>query len=378
MSRHGIPIGRLFGISIDLDYSWFLIVGLLAWMLARSYYPSEFKDWTSGEYWTMGIVTAVMLFVSVLIHELSHSLVAKHYGLSVPRITLYLFGGVSQLAAEPPGPVAEFWIAVAGPLMSFALAAFCWELEPLLAAIEPLLALAEYLALLNLVLAIFNLIPGFPLDGGRVFRAVVWRVTGNYHRATIAAGVTGRFFGFILIFVGVWQALSGNFFGGVWIAFIGWYLESAAGSQLQLEALKNLLGGHKAAEAMRRDFPQVSGNVSLQEFMDGNILPSGIRYAIVDSPGGPAGMVTLAGIRTVPRYAWPTTTVAHMMVPIDRLATIQPNAMLWTALEKMGRDGVNQIPVMDGTGIVGILSREDILHYLGALQAHPKWRAGRV
>ena len=369
MSRHGIPIGRIFGISIDLDYSWFLIVGLLTWMLAVSYYRSEFGGWTTGEYWAMGFVTAVMLFVSVLIHELAHSLMAQRFGISVPRITLFLFGGVSQIAAEPPSAGQEFWISVVGPGMSLALAAFFWELEPLLAGWEQLLALAEYLALLNLILALFNLIPGFPLDGGRVLRALVWRITGNFHRATVAAGVTGRFFGFLLIFLGVWRALTGDIVGGIWVAFIGWFLESAAGSQLQQEGLKNLLGGHRVVDAMRRDFPQVTGETPLQDVVDRGILPSGARYAMVTSAGQPVGLVTLGGIRNVPHQAWPTTMASQAMVPFQRLATTQPDAVLWTALEKMGRDGVNQLPVLDGSGVVGILSRDDILHYLSAIRA---------
>jgi Zn-dependent protease/CBS domain-containing protein len=369
MFRHSIPIGKIFGISIDLDYSWFLIVGLLAWLLAVEYYPAEFKNWTAGEYWVMGIVTAVMLFVSVLIHELGHSIVAKRFGLSVPRITLFIFGGVSQIAAEPPSAGAEFWIAIVGPLVSFALAALFWELEPLLVSSPPLYAMAKYLALLNLILGVFNLIPGFPLDGGRVFRAIVWKITGKYQRATRIAGATGRFFGFFLIFLGVWQVLGGNFFNGLWIAFIGWFLESAAGSQLQQEVLKSLLGEHKVLDAMKREFLQVPGDITLQDVVDKYILPSGVRYLVVSGPGGPVGMVTLAAIRTIPRHAWPTTTASQVMVPLQKVATTQPDAILWSALEKMGRDGVNQLPVVKGNGIVGILSREDILHYLQVLRA---------
>jgi Zn-dependent protease/CBS domain-containing protein len=368
MSRHGIPIGRIFGISIDLDYSWFLIVGLLTWMLAASYFPAQFPDWPAGEYWTMGLVSAVLLFASVLLHELAHSLVAEHYGLAVPRITLFLFGGVSQLAEEPPGPVAEFWITVVGPVTSLALAALCWELEPLVSASQPLYALTAYLAWLNLILALFNLIPGFPLDGGRIFRAIVWKVTGNYHRATVTAGVSGRFFGFLLIFIGAWMALTGDIAGGIWIAFIGWYLESAAGSQLQQEALKNLLGGHRVADAMRRDFPRVSGDVTLEELVDRYMLPSGARYVIVMESGEPRGMATLAAIRGVPRPEWPNTMAAGIMMPFQKLATTEPNAVLWSAFEKMGRDGVNQLPVMDGNKVIGMLSREDIVHYLGVLR----------
>ena len=369
MSRHCIPIGRVFGIAIDLDYSWFLIVGLLTWILAVSYYPAEFRDWNVGGYWIMGLATAVMLFVSVLIHELGHSIVARRYGIPVPRITLFIFGGVSQIATEPPNAAAEFWIAVIGPVVSFALAAIFWELEPLLAWSQPLFALAEYLALINLILGVFNLIPGFPLDGGRVFRAILWKVTGKYQRATAAAALTGRFFGFVLIFLGVWQALNGNFIGGLWIAFIGWFLESAAGSQLQQEVLKNLLGEHKVLDVMERNFPQVDGGITLQELVDKYVLQEAFHYIVVKDTSGPAGMVTLKGIRAVPRAAWPATPVSQVMIPFQKLTTTRPDAVLWSVLEKMGRDGVNQLPVVEGSGIVGILSREDILHYLRVLQS---------
>lgn len=368
MFRHAVPIGRIFGISIDLDYTWFLIVGLLAWLLAVSYYPAEFHNWTTGQYWLMGTVTALMLFVSVLAHELAHSVVALRRGIAVPRITLFLFGGLSQIATEPSNAGDEFWIAVVGPLTSFALAAFLWEVEPLVASVPMLFAMVKYLAFLNLVLAAFNLFPGFPLDGGRVLRAAVWRVTGNYRRATVAAAVTGRFFGFLLIFAGVWMALTGAFFNGLWTAFIGWYLESAAGSQFQQEVWKSLIGQHRVQEAMRRDFPRIPGNVTLQELVDRHILAGEGHNFIVNDPGGPAGIVTLAALRAVPRSAWPVTTVGQAMLPIQRLATTGPEAPLWSALEKMGRDGAEELPVIEGNGVVGMLSREDVLHYLRALQ----------
>ena len=369
MFRHGIPLGKISGIAIDLDYSWFLIVGLIAWMLAASYYPAEFRNWSVGEYWVMGVITAVMLFVSVLIHELAHSLVAKHFGVSVARITLFIFGGVSQIASEMPSAMAEFWMAVVGPITSFALAALFWELEPFFLRSEPLFALVKYLALLNLLLGVFNLIPGFPLDGGRVLRAILWRATGKYQKATAIAATTGRFFGFLLIFVGVWQVLAGNFINGLWIAFIGWFLESAAASQLQQEALKSLLGEHRVLDAMNRHFAHVAGNITLQQLVDKYILQEGLRFVAIDEGGNPRGLVTLAAIRKVPRSAWPTTAASQVMTPLQKLDTTRPNAMLWPALEKMGRDGMDQLPVVDGNGIVGILSREDILHYLRVLRA---------
>jgi Zn-dependent protease/CBS domain-containing protein len=369
MFRHTIPIGRIFGISVDLDLSWFLLIGLLTWMLAVSYYPFEFHGWTVGQYWLIGLMTALMLFASVLIHELAHSVVAKGYGMSVPRIVLFIFGGVSEISAEPPSAAGEFWIAVVGPVVSFVLAAFFWEIEPLTAFSPQVFALVKYLAYLNLILGLFNLIPGFPLDGGRVLRALLWRFTGKYRRATAIAATTGRFLGFSLIFLGVWQALTGNLISGLWTAFIGWFLESAAGSQLQMEILKSVLGDHKVYDAMKRDFPQVPGNTSLQVLVDKFVLPGTGRYFVVNTPSGCAGLVTLDSIRKVPWSDWPATSAAQVMVPLQNLDSTQPNAVLWRALEKMGRDGVNQLPVIEGNGIVGILTREDVVHYLHVLQA---------
>jgi Zn-dependent protease/predicted transcriptional regulator len=375
MFRHAISIGRIFGISIDLDYSWFLVLGLLTWVLAVSYYPGEFKDWSVAEYWLMGALTALMLFASVLLHELGHSIVAKRYGIPVPRITLFIFGGVSEIAAEPPSAGVEFWIAAAGPIVSFALALIFWELRPFLVNAGPLLALAKYLAILNFVLGVFNLVPGFPLDGGRVFRSIMWGITRNFGRSSVIATVTGRFFGFSFIFVGVWQALTGNIFNGLWIALIGWFLESAAASQDQLQVVKNLLGGHKVSEVMNRDFPRISGDVSLQEVVDKNVLAQGRRSFVVSNGEGAAGLLTLSTIKEVPRAAWPRITASQVMLPLGKVISIQPAAELWTALEKMGRDGVNQLPVLGGNGdnaIVGMLSRDDLVQYLRVLQALSK------
>jgi Zn-dependent protease/CBS domain-containing protein len=338
-------------------------------MLAESYFPAEFAGWSSGEYWFIGVVTAILLFVSVLIHELGHSIVAQSFGISVPRITLFLFGGVSQIATEASTPAREFWIAVVGPITSVVLAAFFWEIEPLVKANQPAYALVEYLALINVALALFNLIPGFPLDGGRVLRAIVWRATRNHHRATIAASVTGRFVGFLMIFWGVWQALTGNLGGGIWIALIGWFLESAAGSQLQQEGLKTLLDGHRVADAMQRNLIEVPEDESVQQLVSQAMVPTGSRYAFVTRGGTPEGMVTLADIRATPKDAWPTTRAAQVMIPIQKLITTHPDAILWAALEKMGRDGVEQLAVMEGDKVIGALSREDVLHYLAQLRA---------
>ena len=375
MFRHAIPIGRIFGISIDLDYSWFLVFGLVTWTLAVGYYPSEFKHWSMAEYWLMGAYTAMLLFVSVLLHELGHSVVAKRYGIAVPRITLFVFGGVSEIATEPHSPRVEFWIATSGPIVSFALALIFWELQPFLAHAEPLLALAKYLAILNFVLGAFNLVPGFPLDGGRIFRSILWGLTGNFRRSSTIATVTGLAAGFLLIFAGVWLALSGNLFNGLWIAFIGWFLESAAASQDQLQVVKDLLGGHKVSDVMSRDFPRVSGSATLQELVDKNVLTQGRRSFVVGNGQGSTGLITLSTIKEVPRASWPNTVASQVMIPLEKTVSIQPAAELWTALEKMGRDGVNQLPVLNGGGgdrVVGMLSRDDLVHYLRVLESLAK------
>jgi Zn-dependent protease/CBS domain-containing protein len=368
MFRHTISIGRIFGITVELDYSWFLILGLLTWILAVSYYPVEFPGWAPGEYWLMGAVTAVMLFVSVLLHEFGHSLVARRYGIKVPRITLFLFGGVSQIAAEPTSAAAEFWISFAGPAVSFALAFLFWELRPLVAGFTPLLALAKYMALINLMLGLFNLVPGFPLDGGRVFQAIVWAFTRSYQRATLVAATTGRFFGYAFIFLGVWQALGGNVMNGLWIAFIGWFIESAAGAQLQQQVLKGVLVGHKVSEIMVRDFDSVSGGVTLQDLVDNHVLAHGRRSFIVNAGNGASGLLTLSDIKRVPRSAWETTRAEQVMIPSEKLVSIDADAEAWNAMEKMGRDGVNQLPVLKDHTVVGLLTRQDLLHFLRVLQ----------
>lgn len=368
MFRHTIPVGRVFGISVDASYSCFVLVGLLTWISAVSYYPSEFQDWSAVEYWCIGFLSAILLFVSVLIHELGHSVVAKSFGLSVPRIRLFVFGGISELAAEPRSAAAEFCIAALGPIVSFALAALFWEIEPLLTS-EPLFGVAKYLAYSNLMLGVFNLIPGFPLDGGRVLRAIVWQATGNDRRATTIAALAGRLVGLVLVFMGVWQVLLGNLIGGMWTALIGWFLESAAQSQLRQSVLKAALADHKVVEAMTRDFPEVSGNLNLQDLVDRHVLRSGFRYFVVGGESGTIGLLTLDAIQRLPRSEWPVTKAAQVMKPLQRLAATRPGAGLWSALEKMARDGVNDLPLVEDQGIVGMLTRRDIVHYLQVLRA---------
>jgi len=369
MFRHTIRLGRVFGIEIDLDYSWFLVFGLMTWVLAVNYYPAEFKNGSAGEYWLLGALTAIMLFVSVLLHELGHSVVAKRYGIPVPRITLFVFGGVSQIAQEPTSAAMEFWIAIAGPAVSFALGAIFLGLRPVFASVPSLLALAKYMGWINLGLGAFNLLPAFPLDGGRVFRALIWAISGNFRRATSVAVFSGRFFGYLMIFLGVWQAIAGNFFNGMWTAFIGWYLESAAASQVQDQKVKNLLAGHKVSEMMTRDCAQIPDDLTLQELVENHILTAGHRCFVVSHGDKAVGLVTLSEIKKVPRSSWPTTNVTQVMIPADKLVSTPANAEAWTTIEKMERNGITQLPVVERGRLIGVFSRDDLVHYLGILQS---------
>lgn len=363
-ARPSVPLGRIMGIPLSLDYSWFLVFGLLTWMLAASYYPAEFKNWRPLLYWVTGGATAILLFASVLLHELGHSFVALRFKIPVRGITLFIFGGVAQIGAEPPSARAEFLIAIAGPVVSLALAAVFSIAQPALAAVEPLLGMAKYLAFMNFGLALFNLIPGFPLDGGRVFRAFVWAVTKDMRQATLIASNAGRFFGFLFIAAGVWRMLSGDIGGGLWTAFIGWFLDNAASAQIQQVAFQGLLAGHSVSQAMNTQCVTVPADLTLRQLVDEHVLGTGRRCFLVNRGADIAGLMTLHRVKEIPQDEWTTTTVAQAMLPIAELKRVRPDTGLWEALQLMDRGGVNQLPVMTGSQVTGMLSREDVITYL--------------
>jgi Zn-dependent protease len=367
MGRQAIPLGHVFGISIGLDYSWFLIFGLLTWTLAVSYYPAEYENWPLALYWLMGAVTTILLFVSVLLHELGHAVVAIYFKLPVRRITLMIFGGIAEIGAEPPRAVAEFWIAVAGPCVSFALAMLFALLLPFVAGAAPLLALTKYLAFMNGILALFNLIPGFPLDGGRVLRAVVWGISHNLGQATLIAATVGRGIAYLFIIAGVWQVFSGNI-SGLWLAFIGWFLASAAEAQVKQQKIHDQLAGHQVSQAMSRNYTTIPAETSLQQLVDQHILGSGRRSFVVERGEEAIGLLTLHHLKEIPRTEWPTTSALQAMIPAAQMKWVRPEAELWGTLAKMDRDGVSQLPVLADGQLVGMLSREDVISFIRTLR----------
>ena len=235
MHQKTIKIGRLFGIPIEIDYSWFYMFFLVVWLLADEYYPAHYHDWLPVMYWVMGTITSLLFFFSVLLHELGHSLVARYFGIPVDDIVLLIFGGISKIRRNPQTPAQEFWIVLAGPLVNILLWALLMLAASMVRSYETVYALFTYLAYINLILGIFNLIPGYPLDGGKALLAIIWAANHDLLKAIIIAANVGRLFAYLFIFLGLFLIFAGNIWDGLWLAFIGWFLESAAATQVHKE-----------------------------------------------------------------------------------------------------------------------------------------------
>lgn len=359
-------LGRLFGIELKLDYSWFIIFFLVAWSLAGHYFPMIHPGWSITVYWMMGVVTALLFFASVVAHELAHSFVSQAQGVPVRDITLFIFGGAAQISAEPKSARDEFWMALAGPAASLAVAALFGLLWWVSTSVSDLLhALAGWLGWINLVLALFNLIPGFPLDGGRILRAIVWAITGDLRRATQMAAIVGQLVAFGFIYWGIWQIFDGNWANGLWIAFIGWFLHNAAIASYRQLALRELLTGHSVREVMMADCPRLLPRLTLDVVMDHIVLPSGRRCFVVMEDDQVRGLLTLHRIKRAPRKRWTTTRVEEVMIPRSELKTVGPDDDLNLVFERMAAEDVNQFPVLDREqNLLGIVARDNVLTFL--------------
>jgi len=358
----GIRLGRILGIPIYVHTSWFLIF-LLITLSLRTQFTSMHPGWSAVQHWTLGIVTSVLFFASVIFHELSHSVVALKYRIPVQSITLFVFGGLSRIEHDAPNAKQEFNIAIAGPLSSLFLAGCFWLIWRFVHGSEMVTAAAGWLAWTNAILAVFNLVPGFPLDGGRVLRGIAWGITGNFMRATQIASNAGRLFAYFLIAVGVWQALGGNWVGGLWMAFIGWFLLEAARESFAQVAIKDTLAGVRAEDIMIRDIPTVTRDMSVDEYVH-EVLRTGRRCHIVTGAGEPVGLVTLQSASRVPRQEWHTTSVQAIMVPMARVQTTAPEDPAVKILERMQSADINQMPVVSENHIVGMIGRDAILRVL--------------
>lgn len=359
-----VKLGRIFGIPVGLHASWFLIFGLVTWSLALGYFPAEYPALSPATYWLLGALTSILFFGSVLLHELGHSIVALRNGIAVRGITLFIFGGVAQIDQEPNTPGAEFRIAIAGPATSLGLALLFGALWLLDQPIPHLAAPTMWLARINLMLAAFNLIPGFPLDGGRVLRAIVWQVTRSFQRANQVASVSGQVVAAGFIGVGVFIILGGNLFNGLWLVFIGWFLQNAAAATYAQASLREQLRGVKVGQLMSHDHPRVFTRMSLQEVIEDQILSTGQRCFLVVDDGHLVGVLGLRDVAAVPKTERAGTLVAQVMVPWERLSVVTPETELMDALQLMDDRQVAQLPVAVGDLVLGMISREHVLRYI--------------
>ncbi|HZU86420.1 MAG TPA: site-2 protease family protein, partial [Anaerolineaceae bacterium] len=357
----------VWGIPLRLHSSWFMIFFLITWTLATGYFPVEYPALGGAVYWILGAVTSLLFAASVLLHELGHSWVALREGVPVRGVTLFLFGGVAQIDKEPSTAGGEFRIAIMGPVVSFALAllfSLLWALDQ---SVPFLAAPSAYLARINFSLALFNLIPGFPLDGGRVLRSIVWKLTGSLPKATHFATGAGQLVAFGFIAFGIYNVLQGGLFNGLWLIFIGWFLQNAAAATAFQSSMQQSLRGVRVEQVMSREFTFLPINWSLQMVVDRRVLNGGERtFLVTDAFGGKLeGMLTLREISAVPQERWPLTVVRDVMVPCERLIVARPQADLLAALQRMDEANVAQVPVLDDLGVAqGVLSREQVLRYV--------------
>lgn len=368
MKAH-IKLGRIFGVAVGLHYSW-IIIALLVTLSLRSQFAVDHPNWDASTTWIIAIITGLLFFVSILLHELSHAAVAKLRGIPVRAITLFALGGVAQIEKDAADAKSEFWMGIIGPITSFVIGLVCLALAWLFGwnlaseAVSAPAAMFMWLGFINIALAIFNMIPGFPLDGGRVLRAIVWWITGDANRSTRIASRVGQLVALGFIMLGIFRFFSGAGFGGLWIAFIGWFLlDAARASGAQVEITERLTG-LKVGDVMAQQFPVVDANANLQTFVQEHLLPTGHRCFVVSEQGTPAGIITPHEVKAIDRARWPYTTVGDVMRSFDTLRTVSPERPVTEALEMMGREDVNQIPVVQQGKLAGIISRAHIVRVL--------------
>lgn len=362
--QSSLRIGKIAGITIYIHISWIIILVFLTLSLATDWFPQLYKGWSSSTYWIVGLLSALLLFVAVLLHELAHSLVARARGLPVNNITLFIFGGVSNIEEEPKSPGVEFQMAFVGPLVSLLIGIIAYLLDLAVRNGSPLDAILGYLAVSNILLGIFNLIPGFPLDGGRVLRSIIWKASGSLRKATRATTIVGQFIAYLFILWGIWQFFGGNILNGIWIGFIGWFLLNAAQSANAQVMLQTMFKGVTVGKVMNPSPAVVPANISLQRLIDEYFLPQGLRSALVMQGDLLAGLITLSDIRHVPREEWSQTPVGHAMIPLEKIHVVSPEQNLNDVLPLMTGQDVNQLPVVQNGRLVGILSRDAIMRYI--------------
>lgn len=366
-----VKLGRIAGISIGLHYSWFIIALLIVFSLVQHFHAAA-AQWSSMTVWMAAVITGLAFFATLLLHELAHSLVAKTRGLRVRAITLFALGGVSQIETEASDAKSEFWIAIAGPATSVVIGlvllatALVSGWKPGTEPAVPVISVLVWLGYINVTLALFNMIPGYPLDGGRVLRAVIWWITRNADRSTRLAAQVGQAVAFLFILSGLFRFFVGANFGGLWLAFIGWFLlDASRSSYIQLELMAGLRNRH-VADIMERDCGTVEGHLSLQDFVDEYVLRTGHRCFVVMQNDQVTGLITTHEVKKVDRDSWSQTSVQSVMCPLSQMRTVAPETPAIQALELMASEDLNQLPVMSDGHLQGVVTRGNVMGFLNA------------
>jgi Zn-dependent protease/CBS domain-containing protein len=359
-----IKLFRVMGIPFGLHPSWFLIFIFLTWSLANGYFSNSAYALPFWGVWALGLLTSILFFGSVLAHELGHSFVALRNNIPVKSISLFFLGGVAEIEREPDAPGEEFRIAIAGPMVSLALALVFNSLGGALTGLPFLAAAADYLGRVNLLLGVFNLIPGFPMDGGRILRAGIWKLTGDVYRATRAASFTGQLVAFGFIGYGVFSVFSGNMVGGVWMGFIGMFLLNAARSASAQMHIQQKLDGVMVDQVMNRDYPLVPGETTLDQVVSQTLAQNSLESFLVVENENPPGILTLREITKVPRHLWSRIKAREVMKPWEGLVSVDSGTSVLAALRKMEEADLKLVPVVDGAQVKGVLSRDLVMRYL--------------
>jgi Zn-dependent protease/CBS domain-containing protein len=359
-----IRVFRINGIPIGFHPSWFIIFVFLTWSLANGYFADRAADLAFPGIWVLGLATSLMFFASVLAHELGHAFVALRNNIPVKSISLFFLGGVAEIEREPATPGEEFRIAIAGPIVSLALALGFNSLTQVIGDFSYLGSAFSYLGRVNLLLGLFNLVPGFPMDGGRILRAVIWKLNGDFYQATRAASFTGQLVAYGFIAYGVFNAFTGNLVNGIWMGFLGMFLLNIAGGATARAKLQQKLDGIKVNQVMSCDYPSIPGETTLDQLVNSTLAyNSQGTFMVVENERSP-GILTLREIAAVPRHLWSRIKAREVMKSLENLVSISPETPVLAALEKMEAADLRLIPVVDGLQIKGILSRENVRHYL--------------
>ncbi len=368
MFGKGIRLFRLMGFEVKADPSWVVLAILLAWSLSTGLFPMKVGDLSTAAYWAMGITGAAGLFLSIIVHEFSHSLVARKRGMPMKGITLFIFGGVAEMGDEPPSAATELLMALAGPAASIVIAALFYGIY---AAGQggfipaPVNAVLGYLAMINGLLAVFNLVPAFPLDGGRVLRAVLWGIKKDIHWATRVSSGVGSAFGFLLIFLGVLNIFRGNFIGGMWWVLIGLFLNSAARMSYQRLITRRALEGEPVRRFMSKDPVTVSPATTVQYLVEHMVYHHHHKlYPVVDENGRLTGCDTTGDVKKVPREEWHERTVGELSDGCSAENSIGPDEDATKALGAMSRSGRSRLLVVEGDRLLGVLALKDLLDFL--------------